>query len=58
MTTPVGQDRIKQVVQWISDMALNHPEKGRPELLKEAERRFDLTPKECLFIERNFNDTL
>ena len=56
-TYPPNQEKMKKVLQWISDMAHDHPEKKRTTLLKEAESYFDLTPKECLFLERNFTES-
>jgi len=47
-------DRIRQAVKWISDTTLDCPQKSRREIIQEAERRFDLTPKECEFLNHKF----
>jgi hypothetical protein len=39
-------DRMKKTLCWISEMVRSH----------EAQIRFDLSPKECSFIERNLAD--
>jgi len=45
-------DKIRKAVQWISDMVREHPDKERSGIVKEAEIRFDLTPKECTFLDK------
>jgi len=45
-------DRIKKAICWISATIKEHPEKDRQQVISEAEIRFDLTPKECDFIDR------
>jgi hypothetical protein len=46
-------DRMKKTLCWISEMLAAHPEKSRQQIINEAELRFDLSPKECDFIDRN-----
>ena len=48
---PTG-DKMKKTLCWISDMIKAHPEKSRQQIISEAEIRFDLSPKECDFIDR------
>ena len=48
-------DRMKKTLCWISEMIKNHPGKSRQQIICEAEIRFDLSPKECSFIERNLS---
>jgi hypothetical protein len=48
---PAG-DRMKKALCWISEMISAHPEKNRQQIISEAEIRFDLSPKECDFIDR------
>lgn len=50
---PSGE-RIRRAVRWISDMTLENPKKNRAEIVKEAEIKFDLTPKECCFLNDKF----
>jgi len=45
-------DRMKKTLCWISEMLKEHPEKSRQQIISEAEIRFDLSPKECDFIDR------
>ena len=50
-TTPQG-DKIRKAVHWISETIREHPEKSRVAIIKDAEIRFDLTPRECSFLEQ------
>jgi hypothetical protein len=45
-------DKMKKTLCWISEMLQAHPEKNRQQIISEAEVRFDLSPKECDFIDR------
>jgi len=47
-------EKLRQAVRWISDETLEHPEKKRKDILREAELRFDLTPAECEFLDQKF----
>ena len=47
---------LKKAVCWISDTVKVHPEKSRKTIITEAELRFDLTPRECEFLNANFID--
>jgi hypothetical protein len=54
---PAG-DKMKKALSWIIEMLKEHPEKNRKEIISEEELRFDLSPKECDFIDRKLrNDT-
>ena len=48
---PAG-DKMKKTICWISEMIKAHPDKNRQQIISEAEVRFDLSPKECDFIDR------
>ena len=50
-TQPQG-DKIRKAVRWISDTLREQPEKPRATVVKEAEIRFDLTPRECTFLDQ------
>jgi hypothetical protein len=52
---PTG-DRMKKAIRWISETILTHPRKNRKTVIEEAQLRFDLTPKECEFLNKNFTD--
>lgn len=45
-------DKMKKALSWISEMLKENPGKNRQEIISEAEIRFDLSPKECDFIDR------
>jgi hypothetical protein len=48
-------DKIRKAVQWISDMVREHPDKERNLIVKEAEIRFDLTPRECSYLDKELD---
>jgi hypothetical protein len=48
-------DKIRKAVQWISDMVREHPDKERDLIVKEAEIRFDLTPRECSYLDKELD---
>ncbi len=50
---PEGE-KIRKAVKWISEETQLHPEKSRKEIVLEAERIFDLSPKDCEFLQRKF----
>jgi hypothetical protein len=45
---------LKKAVCWIGETVREHPEKARKEIITEAELRYDLTPRECEFLNQNF----
>ncbi len=47
---------LKKAVCWISETVQNSPDKKRDAVIKEAELRFDLTPRECEFLNNNFTE--
>ncbi|MFC1826405.1 hypothetical protein ACFLZQ_00530 [Thermodesulfobacteriota bacterium] len=54
-----SSDKMKKTLCWISEMIKEHPEKNRQQIISEAEMRFDLSPKECDFIDRKLrNDSV
>ncbi len=54
---PTG-DKMKKALCWISEMLKTHPEKNRQQIFSEAEIRFDLSPKECDFIDRKLRQDI
>jgi hypothetical protein len=56
-TTTINKDKMKKVLCWLSESVRNHPEKNRISLLREAEIRYDLSPKECAFLDANFSES-
>ena len=54
---PEGE-KLRKTIRWISETVQEQPEKSRKEVLKEAEIRFDLSPKECAFLNANFGEDI
>jgi hypothetical protein len=50
---PVGE-KLRKAVAWFSEEVKEHPEKNRQNIIREAEIRFDLSPNDCMFLERKF----
>jgi hypothetical protein len=50
---PEGE-RLRKAIKWISEMVKEYPEKPRIEIIQEAEIRFDLSPKDCEFLQKKF----
>ncbi|OQX05543.1 MAG: hypothetical protein BWK76_27340 [Desulfobulbaceae bacterium A2] len=46
---------LKKALLWVGDTLREHPEKSRQNVLREAAIRFDLTPRECEFIEQTLD---
>jgi hypothetical protein len=55
-TTHPSGDKIKKAIQEFSDLLIRKPEKKRQQLLQEVAMKFDLSPKECAFLERHYNE--
>jgi len=57
MTTPTQKtgDKMKRAIQTFSELLEKHPEKSRLTLLHEVEIKFDLSPKECQFLNDHFD---
>lgn len=49
-------DKKKQALVELCDLVEKHPEKSRQELLQQVEIKYDLTPIECEFLNRNFKN--
>lgn len=49
-------DRMRKAIKWLSDAVLSRPDVRRQRLLEEAEIRFNLSPKECEFLNCNFGE--
>jgi hypothetical protein len=52
--TQTKGDKTRQALTELSSLLEQHPEKSRKELLQAVEVKFDLTPKECAFLNQNF----
>lgn len=53
---PQNQDKLKKVILWVSEQRETNPSLSLSDTFRKAEVHFDLTPKECEFIERNFTE--
>ena len=47
-------DKLKKTLSWVAEMHQIHPEMNRQEIIEKAQIRFNLTPKECEFLNSNF----
>lgn len=47
---------LKKAVRWISETVQDHPGKKRKTVIREAGIRFDLTPRECEFLNKKFTE--
>jgi hypothetical protein len=56
MTPPTQKpgDKLKKALKAFCELLEQHPEKSRLTLLQEVEIKFDLTPKECEFLNNHF----
>lgn len=48
---------MKKVLHWLSENVKKYPEKKRIDILREAEIRYDLSPKECSFLDEHFAES-
>ncbi len=48
-------DKKKQALTELCQLLEEHPEKNRHTLMQQVEIKYDLTPKDCEFLNRNFN---
>ena len=47
-------DKMKRALCWLSETVQQYPDKSRRQVIEEAQIRFDLSPAECAFLEKNF----
>ncbi len=52
----LNHDKLKKVLVWVSQEREADPSLSLKETFRKAELTFDLSPKECEFIERNFTE--
>jgi len=50
---PKGE-KLRTAVRWISEVCREDPKKSRKKIVREAEMRFDLSPRECEFLNEKF----
>ncbi len=53
---PANHDKLKKVLLWVAEQREENPSLSLNDTFRKAEINFDLTPKECDFIERNFTE--
>ena len=51
-------DKMKKAICAFSELIREHPEKSRKSLLHQVEVQFDLSPKECEFLNKHLAETL
>lgn len=49
---------LKNAIRYLSETVIRHPEMKRKEILAKAELRFDLNPRECEFLNANFQKVI
>ncbi len=49
-------DKMKKALQEFSELLETKPEEKRYLLLQQVALKFDLSPSECAFLERHFNE--
>ena len=52
--TQCAGDKTRQALTELAELLLKDPDKNRETLLQQVEIKYDLTPKECEFLNRNF----
>jgi hypothetical protein len=52
--TQSAGDKTKQALAELCHLVEKYPDKNRQTLLQQVEIKYDLTPKECEFLNRNF----
>jgi len=56
--TQTASANLKKAISWLSETILKHPDQDRSKTIRQAELRFDLTPKESVFLDKNFSQEL
>lgn len=58
MSSPTQRpgDKMKKAICAFSELLQQHPEKNRASLLHQVEIKFDLSPKECEFLDAHLTE--
>ncbi len=58
MTSPLNSpsDKVRKALIWVSEMLKQDTSLSRQKLLQQAEIRFDLSPADCSFLDKNFSN--
>ncbi len=54
--TQTPGDKLKKAITCFSELLTTKPDKSRQELLHEVEIKFDLSPRECEFLDNHFSE--
>jgi hypothetical protein len=54
--TKKAGEKTAQALAELAELLEKHPGKNRQALLQQVETKYDLNPKECEFLNRNFQD--
>jgi hypothetical protein len=49
-------DKLQKAIREFSELTADNPEMERWKLLEKVVKKFDLSPKECDFLERHFKN--
>jgi len=52
---PKGE-KLRRAVRWVGEICQSDPERKRLQVVQEAELKFDLSPKESMFLYRTFQN--
>jgi hypothetical protein len=55
--TQVPGDKLKRALAMLAELVEQHPEKPRGALLREIELKLDLSPLECEFLNKHFDES-
>jgi len=47
---------MKKAIQELSELLVSKPQKSRRQLIEQVAIKFDLSPNECAFLERHFQN--
>ena len=47
-------NKVKKALRWVAEMVISNPSLKRQEILEKAQIRFNLSPRECAFLNNNF----
>jgi len=50
-----NSDKVKKALIWLSEAIEQQGQEKREKLLQEAQIRFDLSPADCVFLNKNFS---
>ncbi len=54
----IAGNNLKKAIAAFSEMCQTHPEKKRQDMLRDIQFRFDLSPRECEFLDNHFCEEL